>query len=511
MLRQPTLLKGRYEVRDLVATGGMATIWRGYDNDLRRDVAIKLMREDLAVDEAAFTRFRHEATVLAGIRHPGITVVHDFEGRKAPFFIVMEFLRGRDLAAIMKDNSRGLRAERAVRYAAESAEALAVAHGEGVLHRDIKPGNLFVVKQDNRVKVCDFGIAATLGDAERHPERHPEPRPELTASPRWRVGTYAYMAPEQWEGEATASSDLYALGCALYEMLTGRPPFPPALGEQALRELHLMVLPRAPQSSLDTIPDDLCDVVLRLLAKKPQDRPASASALAAELRLCLATPAGRRQPGELRTRIDRLDKLPAASRPSASGPSASRPAEPRPGDSPSTGSPVTGPPSGPGTRAAADEASPAATAVLPPPARPLPSPSRSQLSLARLLPGAGGEFTRRAWAIGAVRVLALVLFLTAAVLSAGIGSLHWAPLSRLYLLIPMAIFTLPGALAQYARLTRVRNAVLGVVAFCLAEAGSLVYGLVATRPAALEACSALAVLAWSAAILSTGSVMQSAD
>ena len=144
----------------------MATIWRGYDTDLRRDVAIKMMREDVAVDEAAFARFRHEATVLAGIQHPGITVVHDFEGKKAPFFIVMEFLRGRDLAAIMKDNSRGLRAERAVRYAAEAAEALAVAHGEGVLHRDIKPANLFVVKQDNRIKVCDFGIAATIGDPE---------------------------------------------------------------------------------------------------------------------------------------------------------------------------------------------------------------------------------------------------------------------------------------------------------------------------------------------------------
>jgi serine/threonine protein kinase len=494
VLRQPTLLKGRYEVRDLVAAGGMATIWRGYDNDLRRDVAIKLMREDLAVDEAAFARFRHEATVLAGIRHPGITVVHDFEGKKAPFFIVMEFLRGRDLAAIMKDNSRGLRAERAVRYAAEAAEALAVAHGEGVLHRDIKPGNLFVVKQDNRVKVCDFGIAATIGDS------------EPAASSQWRVGTYAYMAPEQWDGESTASSDLYALGCVLYEMLTGRPPFPPTLGEQALRELHLMVLPRSPQSSLDPIPDDLCDVVLRLLAKKPQDRPASAGALAAELRLYLATPAGRRPPGELRTRIDRLDKLPTASRPAGSRPTGPRPTGPRPGGSPSAGSPSV-----PATRVPVDGAPSAATAVLPPPARSLPSPSRSPFSLARLRPGAGGHLTQRVWAIGAVRVLALVLFLTAAVLSVGIGSLHWAPLSRLYLLIPMAIFTLPGALAQYASLNRVGNAVLGIVALCLAEAGSVVYGLVATRPTVLEACAALAVLAWSAATLSTGSVLQGAE
>jgi hypothetical protein len=149
--------------------------------------------------------------------------------------------------------------------------------------------------------------------------------------------------------------------------------------------------------------------------------------------------------------------------------------------------------------------------VLPPPARSLPSPSRSPFSLARLRPGAGGHLTQRVWAIGAVRVLALVLFLTAAVLSVGIGSLHWAPLSRLYLLIPMAIFTLPGALAQYASLNRVGNAVLGIVALCLAEAGSVVYGLVATRPTVLEACAALAVLAWSAATLSTGSVLQGAE
>jgi serine/threonine protein kinase len=459
----------------------MATIWRAHDTDLRRDVAIKMMRDDVALDNAAFARFRHEATVLAGIQHPGITVVHDFEGQKAPFFIVMEFLRGRDLAAIMKDNSRGLRAERAVRYAAEAAEALAVAHGEGVLHRDIKPANLFVVKQDNRIKVCDFGIAATIGDAERHPDP--------AASPQWRVGTHAYMAPEQWEGESTASSDLYALGCVLYEMLTGRPPFPASLGEQALRELHLMVLPRAPRSSLDTIPDALCDVVLRLLAKKPQGRPASASALAAELRLFLATPPSRRQPGELRTRIDPLDK--------------SRPADSRPAGSPSAGSPSAGSSSVPAARIPVAAASSPATAVLPPPTRPLPSPAR--------LTRGGRGMSRLDWATGAVRALACLLFLTAAVLSVGIGSLHWAPMSRLYLLIPMAIFTAPGALARYATLARVRYAVLGIIALCLAEAGSLVFGLIATRPAVLGACSALAVLAWSTATLSTGSVLQGAE
>jgi serine/threonine protein kinase len=490
VLRERTLLKGRYEVRELVATGGMATIWRGHDLELGRDVAIKMMRDDVALDQAAFARFRHEATVLAGIQHPGITVVHDFEGKKAPFFIVMEFLRGKDLAAIMRDNTRGLRVDRAVRYAAEAAEALAVAHGEGVLHRDIKPGNLFVVKHDNRVKVCDFGIAATIGDH------------EPAASPGLRVGTHVYMAPEQWEGEATASSDLYALGCVLYEMLTGRPPFPATMGEQALRELHLMVLPRTPRSSVDSIPDDVCDLVLRLLAKKPQGRPASASALAAELRLYLATPASRRQPGELRTRIDQLDK---------SRPGGSRSAGSQPAWSPPAGSSPALAESALAESASAATASSPPTAVLPPPTRPLPPPSRLLLTAARVLPGAGNALTRRDWAIGGVRVLACLLFLTTAVLSVGIGAWHWAPTSRLYLLIPMAIFTLPGALARYAGLARVRHAMLGIIGLCLAEAGSLVYGLAAASPAVLVASAALAVLAWSGATLATGSVLPDAD
>jgi serine/threonine protein kinase len=460
VLRRRTLLKGRYEVRELVATGGMGTIWRGHDVELGRDVAIKMMRDDVALDQAAFARFRHEATVLAGLQHPGITVVHDFEGKKAPFFIVMEFLRGKDLAAIMKDNSRGLPVERAVRYAAEAADALAAAHAESVLHADIKPANLFVLKQDNRIKLCDFGIAATIGDQ------------GLAADPGWRAGTCAYMAPEQWEGEATASSDLYALGCVLHEMLTGRAPFPASLGEKALRELHLMLLPRAPRSLLDTIPDDLSDLVLRLLAKKPQGRPASASELAAELRATLATPDARRHQGELRTRVDQLDKPhPGRTRPARAGVAAV---------------------SAPGT------------ALLPPPTRALPSPDRP-------LREQGRGLTQRGWAIRAVRLLAWLLFLTAAVLSVGIGSLHWAPMSRLYLLVPMAIFTLPGALARYAGLGRVRDAVLGGIALCIAEAGSLVFGLFATRPTVLEASAVLAVLAWCCATLSTGSVLRGAD
>jgi hypothetical protein len=149
--------------------------------------------------------------------------------------------------------------------------------------------------------------------------------------------------------------------------------------------------------------------------------------------------------------------------------------------------------------------------VLPPPTRPLRPPSRLLLTAARVLPGAGNALTRRDWAIRGVRVLACLLFLTTAVLSVGIGAWHWAPVSRLYLLIPMAIFTLPGALARYAGLARVRPAMLGIIGLCLAEAGSLVYGLAAARPAVLVASAALAVLAWSGATLATGSVLPDAD
>ncbi len=473
MLRQRALLKGKYEVRELVATGGMGTIWRGHDIDLRRDVAIKMMRDDVPLDEAAVARFRREATVLAGIQHPGITVVHDFEGKRAPFFIVMEFLKGKDLAAIMRDNPRGLRVDRAVRYAAEAAEALAAAHARGVLHRDIKPANLFVLKQDNRIKVCDFGVAATIGD-----------HAQIT-NPEWHAGTHAYMAPEQWEGEATASSDLYALGCVLHEMLTGRAPFPAHLSERALRELHLMVLPRAPRSLLDTIPEGLSDLVLRLLAKKPRDRPASASDLAAELRGSFATPVVRRSPSELRTRLD-------------------KPEQSRPGRVPPSGHPSAADPSAAGPSAA--------TAVLLPPTLPLakggPLPDRPLPE--RPLPERGRGFKRRGWAIRAVRASACLLFLTAAILGAGTAALHWAPMSRLYLLIPMAIFTVPGALARYAELTQVRKAVLGIVWLCAAEAGTLVFSLIAMRPVLQEAWAVIAVLAWFCATLSTGTVRQSA-
>jgi hypothetical protein len=143
------------------------------------------------------------------------------------------------------------------------------------------------------------------------------------------------------------------------------------------------------------------------------------------------------------------------------------------------------------------------TVVLPPPTRPLLSPAP--------LRAGGRELKRREWATRAVRVLACLLFLTAAVLSVGVGSLHWAPLSRLYVLIPMAVFTVPGALARYAGITRASKAVLGSIALCLAEAGSLVFGLAAARPAVLEACAAVAVLAWSGATLATSSALPGAD
>ncbi|MFD9882319.1 WD40 repeat domain-containing serine/threonine protein kinase [Streptomyces alboflavus] len=257
-------LAGRYELKELLGRGGMGEVWRGHDRSLlRRDVAVKVLPTPVGTD--AVRRFQREAATLAGLQHPGITVVHDAGEHDGFLFIVMELLRGQDVARLMAGHRTGLPVERAVDLARQTAVALAAAHDSGVVHRDLKPGNLFVRPGDH-IKICDFGIA-----------RSADASAVLTTVGHV-VGTPLYMAPEQWRAEEPAvPADLYSLGCVLYELLTGRPPFTSDASLYALMHHHVTQAPRPPRELRPELPLELDDLVLALLAKEPGDRPDAAA------------------------------------------------------------------------------------------------------------------------------------------------------------------------------------------------------------------------------------------
>ncbi|MFD7840525.1 protein kinase [Streptomyces sp. NPDC059761] len=263
-------LAGRYRLEQRLGQGGMGEVWRGHDLMLDRSVAVKVLLEAATNDEVV-ARFRREATIGARLQHPGITVVHDVGQQDGRLFIVMELLSGEDLATVLARDGR-LAMDLAVDLAAQTAEALAVAHGQAVVHRDLKPGNLFLLP-GRRIKICDFGIAhsadATAG---------------WTVTGRI-IGTPAYMAPEQWRGERVgARCDLYALGCVLYALVSGAPPFGQTEGPYVLMHRHVAEAPLPLREAGTPVPAELDRLVLALLAKDPADRPESAEAVGKALR-----------------------------------------------------------------------------------------------------------------------------------------------------------------------------------------------------------------------------------
>jgi len=272
-----TVLTGRFRLEELLGSGAAGEVWRARDLKLQRDVAIKLMLGPDA-GSVAFRRFRREATLPSGMQHPGIAVVHDADHHQGRLFIVTELLRGQDLGQLLKESPAGLAVARAVDLGIQLAEALAAAHAHGVVHRDLKPANLFVQSGD-RLKICDFGLARDT---------------TVTGSitqPGMILGTPSYMSPEQWLGEdASPGMDLYATGCILYEMLTGRLPFDagtPATWTAMLAILqarHLTEVPVPPRERTPAVPARLSDLALCLLAKKPAGRPPDAAAVAEALR-----------------------------------------------------------------------------------------------------------------------------------------------------------------------------------------------------------------------------------
>ncbi|KRF47318.1 hypothetical protein ASH01_21795 [Terrabacter sp. Soil811] len=258
----------RYSLRERIAVGGMGEVHLATDDRLGRLVAVKVLAAGFADSPDFVERFRREALTAAALSHPNIAQVYDYGVDGDSHFIVMEYAEGQDLAHVIREHGR-LTPGDAVRVAEQVCAALGAAHRAGVVHRDVKPGNV-IIRPDGTVKVTDFGIARALGQA------------SLTDTGTV-MGTAAYVAPEQARGEATTpSSDLYSLGILLFQMLTGSVPFdgdtPVAI---AMRHLDEPV--PLPSSRVADLPANLDEVVVRATAKSPADRYADADAMAAAL------------------------------------------------------------------------------------------------------------------------------------------------------------------------------------------------------------------------------------
>jgi serine/threonine-protein kinase len=268
------LIAGRYELDELVGTGGMSSVYRAHDRQLERNVALKVLHERLGADDEHVSRFRHEARAVAQLSHPNVvTVIDRFEedGRQ---YIVFEYVDGESLKQLL-DRTGPLPVRRALEIALAVADGLAYAHEHGVVHRDVKPQNV-LLSRDGETKVTDFGIARSL-DAESG----------LTLTGTV-LGTSSYLSPEQASGlRVTPAADVYSLGVVLYELLAGEVPFPG--GNQVVVALKHVNEP--PPSLLDRRPDvpaRLAAAVALALQKDPERRFASMAAFAAELRACLA-------------------------------------------------------------------------------------------------------------------------------------------------------------------------------------------------------------------------------
>ncbi|GAA3343920.1 Stk1 family PASTA domain-containing Ser/Thr kinase [Amorphoplanes nipponensis] len=274
MTAQARLLGGRYQVGELLGYGGMAEVHKGRDLRLGRDVAIKMLRTDLARDATFQERFRREAQNSAALNHPAIVAVYDTgeevssTGEKLPF-IVMEFVGGRTLKEVLAAEQR-IQPRRALEIIADICAALEFSHRHGIIHRDIKPGNVMITP-NGQVKVMDFGIARALASGAT----------TMTQTSAV-IGTAQYLSPEQARGESVdARSDVYAAGCVLFELLVGHPPFvgdsPVSVAYQHVRED-----PKAPSDINREVPPDVDAIVLKALAKNPLNRYQSAQEMRAD-------------------------------------------------------------------------------------------------------------------------------------------------------------------------------------------------------------------------------------
>jgi len=258
-----------FELGELLGTGTVGTVYQAIEKETGRDVAVKILLPEVSQDANIVARFQREMLILAKLSHPNIIRYYgggrnDAESPAANrIFFAMELVKGGSLKEVLADNPK-LPWQQAARYGIKLCSALQHAHNHGIVHRDLKPGNLYMT-YEGELKLGDFGIALDTGET------------GLTASGLI-VGTYLYMAPEQIRGDVGlvgSQTDLYALGCMLYEMVAGRPPFQGAtfaqIFEQHLNDKHV------PLSQVDpTLPESLCEIVDACLAKDPYDRPINA-------------------------------------------------------------------------------------------------------------------------------------------------------------------------------------------------------------------------------------------
>ena len=264
-----SLLGGRYKLGEMIGTGGMADVYVAEDTRLARQVAVKVLRSDLARDPSFVARFRKEAFAAAGLNHPGIVAVYDSGEEPAPY-IVMELVSGHTLRELIHKGER-VPLKRTLEIGEGILAALEYSHERGIVHRDIKPANIMITDQGD-VKVMDFGIARALADL------------GATLTNTWNiVGTAQYLSPEQALGEvADLRSDIYSTGCLLYEVLTGKPPF---TGETpvSIAYQHVSGVLVSPSALVPDLPAGI-DVILSVaLAKKPEDRYQSAGLMLDDL------------------------------------------------------------------------------------------------------------------------------------------------------------------------------------------------------------------------------------
>jgi eukaryotic-like serine/threonine-protein kinase len=275
----PQVLGERYEIGGVLGRGGMAEVHRGRDLRLGREVAVKVLRSDLARDPSFQVRFRREAQASASLNHPAIVAVYDTgEDRTnlgATPYIVMEYVEGETLRDVLRREGP-LPPERAMSLAADICGALDFSHRNGIVHRDVKPGNVMITPQGS-VKVMDFGIARAVSDSAA-----------TMTSTAAVIGTAQYLSPEQARGEGVdARSDVYSLGCLLYELVTGAPPFtgdsPVAVAYQHVRED-----PKLPSSINPRVPAELDAILLKAMSKNPANRYQSAADMRNDLLRALA-------------------------------------------------------------------------------------------------------------------------------------------------------------------------------------------------------------------------------